>query len=329
MIKKRSTKKVNFEKIKNESVSYFEVSSSKKRRKNPQKNSNALSALSPQVKASFVFLSFALLFLMFSVVSVFAFQSKNFTPKQTQPQVAGASVIQEPETDEASAAYKEWMLEYSADLELPDEDLDVDGLTNMEEFLIGSNPAKATTCGDKRKDAEKLIELTDPVTCKQISLENTQAIKKYEEIVDFAKLRNSFFKEIIKEESAETEQKVDANSLQSVFGVDSVEGLNSVSLDKSKIDFQIKQLEEQKKVIDLIAKVDEYIKLNRSLEPYDREYEIPVSGAVYVDVAKRYDTPLKYVLAIAQRESRFGTDRYTKMVIGLDLDNTRIFFLWD
>ncbi|NJK70795.1 MAG: hypothetical protein HC932_00785 [Thermales bacterium] len=161
--------------------------------------------------------------------------------------MAGASVIQEPETDEASAAYKEWMLEYSADLELPDEDLDVDGLTNMEEFLIGSNPAKATTCGDKRKDAEKLIELTDPVTCKQISLENVQAIKKYEEIVDFDKLRNSFFKEIIKEESAETEQKVDANSLQSVFGVDSVEGLNSVSLDKSKIDFQIKQLEEQKK----------------------------------------------------------------------------------
>jgi hypothetical protein len=145
-------------------------------------------------------------------------------------------------------------------------------------------------------------------------VDDENSIKKYSDVVDLKRIKNSFLQDLTKDEPAlQTAPAPDISdgSLISIFGASSLEDLNNREIDTTNIDRQIEVLQKQAEYIGLIEKVDKYIAQSRSFEPYDRDYETPVSGAVYVDVSIRYDTPLKYVLAVAQRESRFGTDRYT------------------
>lgn len=63
-------------------------------------------------------------------------------------------------------------------------DSDKDGLTNFEEFVIGSNPFDTNSCNKNVSDQENLINLINPATCKGIDLENPQDIKTFGDIVN-------------------------------------------------------------------------------------------------------------------------------------------------
>ena len=62
--------------------------------------------------------------------------------------------------------------------------------------------------------------------------------------------------------------------------------------------------------LEMVTKIQKYIQIYRSQDAIDRNYAAPVHPAVYLDVALKYDVPLKYMLALARNESRFGTDRF-------------------
>lgn len=74
--------------------------------------------------------------------------------------------------------YKSWLYNYNSGLDPGDAandysaDIDLDGLSNYEEFLIGSNPTTAYSCNPKITDAQNLVNLINPVNCKAINLEN-------------------------------------------------------------------------------------------------------------------------------------------------------------
>ena len=80
--------------------------------------------------------------------------------------------------------YKLWVEAINNGIYSPPElDLDVDGLTNYEEFLIGSNPLKASSCNAKITDIQNLINLINPATCKVIDLTNPEEINKFGEVI--------------------------------------------------------------------------------------------------------------------------------------------------
>ncbi len=324
---KTYTKKVNNDEINSGSENFFEISSAnnkqRQRNSNSTNNTGLFSNFSRGMKGSLALLSFALIFVVFSFVTVFAYNNSQSISLATsnQGEVQGVSESIDPATEEpemgefGTDAYQDWIVEKTGNIELAQGDLDSDGLTNMEEFLISTDPLNVSTCGGDLSDSQKLVNLIDPVTCSEINVDDKASIKKYEDVIDINKIKKNLYEDIINEEPAlETTPVADTSdgSLISIFGAESIEDLNGKEIDTTNIEKQIEVLQQQASYVDLIEKVDQYIQKSRSLEPFDRDYAVPVSGAVYVDVSIRYDVPLKYVLAVAQRESRFGTDRYTK-----------------
>ena len=118
----------------------------------------------------------------------------------------------------------------------------------------------------------------------------------------------------VTDSSATKQDTVISNSeVLAAFDANNLQELNQAAGEEVvDVAEEAKLLEKKQTLLQQAQRIDSYIENNRSLEPYDREYPVPVSGTVYLYVAQEYDVPLKYVMAIAQRESRFGTDRFTK-----------------
>jgi hypothetical protein len=58
--------------------------------------------------------------------------------------------------------------------------------------------------------------------------------------------------------------------------------------------------------------VQQYIDQYRSYDNYDNQIQNPVSAQYFIDMSARYKVPLKYSLAMARSESRFGTDQFNQ-----------------
>jgi hypothetical protein len=296
---KSQNTKVDFQKIKDSSDQNFEPIESTYL-KSFSRNNNLF--------VSFGFFACAFIFICVVLLS----SSMNF--KSREPYVLGVSTTSNKEIteegfilDQSIDASSNYFSEIS---ENPHADFDSDGLTNSEEFKLFSNPKLFSTCGDSRGDAEKLIQMIDPANCQPIDFEGGNGLEKYKDIVDFDNLKKNYYSSFSL--GKEISEQNDSLSLIG-FNASSLEELNNLKISKEDIDIQISRLQEQKNQLDKIAKIDLYIQNNRSFEPYDREYPTPVNGLVYLEVSKKYSVPLKYVLAVAQRESRFGTDRYNKI----------------
>jgi hypothetical protein len=231
-------------------------------------------------------------------------------------QVAGARGTKSEEksvTDE-DRAYISWVEEKLQKNAEKEEDEDEDQLTNYEEFLIGTDPKNPKTCGNEKTDAENIVDFVNPLTCDEINLNDAKEVEKFKKLIDF----DTVNKKVARAEAAippltskTPDQKDAGESLLGTFGATSLESLNKQQFTADKLKTDIDSIQEKQKYIVLIEKINKYMRTYRSLEPLDRNYEIPVNGAVYLEVSLKYKTPLKYVIAIAQRESRFGTDRYT------------------
>lgn len=190
----------------------------------------------------------------------------------------------------------------------PSDDLDKDGLTNNEEFILGSNPVSANTCDKNSTDSQNLLNLIDPATCKNIDILNNDQFARFSKVINIAKIQQQFTQNTITQNTTNSSNK--DNNLLKIFGVTGYDQISKLSTENIK-----RQVETSQTKIDYlntISKIEKYISKYRSYEPYDRDYASPVAPAKYLEVSIEYKVPLKYVLALARNESRFGTDKFDK-----------------
>lgn len=206
--------------------------------------------------------------------------------------------------------YREWSnLQFSEYID-PNEDTDEDQLSNIEEYKLDTDPNNKFTCSGSLSDGEKLSQLIDPKSCKEIDVTNPEEVQKFRSLVDIDAIRSRVFEYELNQpvSTKPLAKSADNGSLLQLFNVSSLEELQKVDL--NGLETQAATYQDKLKVAKTIERINNYINQSRSVEPYDRNYVPPVNGAVYLEVSIKYNVPLKYTLAIAQRESRFGTDRF-------------------
>lgn len=287
----------------------FLSSKAKKSKKNSTKRNIGRASNYQILSKLFRFFSGALMiagvFIFLLGALLFGYIRYNNSDSTIIPQVAGVR----DGGEYSQNPFDSWMLQKTGAVTVRDEDTDGDGLTNYEEFLLGSDPSSEYSCDNEKKDVELVLEFVNPGTCNPVNLESELELQEFSDIVNVELIQQGFV-ESLAEVPEVAENSSGAVTVKEVFGATSLEELNGITEETVNTEEEQKRIAQKAEYIELIRKVDAYMLQNRSLEPYDRNYDIPVTGAVYVQVAEQYDMPLKYVMAISQRESRFGTDRY-------------------
>jgi len=281
-------------------------SSSKFYNKPIKKRSRLLPRLSKRVTAAI---------LMFLVsASIFGFTGFSYY-QQTKTAQAGdvAGVAENVVKYEKLEQYTTWINQKNGSFSEPAEDIDGDGLNNYEEFIIDSNPLSANTCDPEISDSQNLMAFIDPKTCKPMDFKNQDEAKKFEELISLPDIQNNFASDIIANETTDAAEISNTNltssNLLNLFGVQNYNELDNITI--QSLDTQVTEKNTKKEYLRLVGRIEDYIKQFRSYEAYDRNYPAPVHPAVFLDVSLKYQVPLKYTIAIARTESRFGTDRYT------------------
>jgi len=184
-------------------------------------------------------------------------------------------------------------------------DLDGDGLTNLEEFWLNTDPTQKSTC-NANTDLDNLLQLIHPATCQPLDLQNPELDGSLIQIFHFPTLAQKLFLA----QNGEPESKSGRESLYDIFQVQDLSQINPSN--RVAIEKEISLNTKKNEYLLILQRINDYIIKHRSYEEYDRNYPVPVSPAVFLETSLRYKVPLKYVLAVARLESRFGTDRYTK-----------------
>ena len=91
--------------------------------------------------------------------------NSNSNPQSTVSAAEVPSIEPEP-----LGAFEQWMLDNTGFITNTSDDTDEDGLTNYEEFLLGSNVSNKYSCGNAKTDAQLALELINPGTCKKVDL---------------------------------------------------------------------------------------------------------------------------------------------------------------
>jgi hypothetical protein len=203
-------------------------------------------------------------------------------------------------------AYTEWISQQTGLSLHSQDDLDEDGLTNGEEFLLSTDPKDAHTCKSAKTDLENLLKLIDPVTCEQLNLDKKEDLERFGQVVHVPTISQKLFAY----EDSQDEQEPIGNSLYEVFEVDNLNDIDFIN--ESAFQREIELNKKREEYSEVLMRIDQYITNNRSYEEFDRNYATPVGAVVYLETSIQYDVPLKYVLTVARLESRFGTDRYTR-----------------
>jgi hypothetical protein len=272
-------------------------------------NINPLSRV-PRLQVSGLSISLFVFSLMF-VGGIWASANPDLINNLSQfnpAQVAGATekIPQDPET----LKYNQWILEKSDTDSPKEDDLDNDELTNYEEFKLGTDPTNPNTCDPEKTDIQVLLEIRNPVTCEPLDLEDEATLAYYSYVLSLPQIITSTNEQeqtdgAVSELGAETSN----SDLLSLFGVTDYKQISTLTVEQ--LEQELVSKNDKVEMLKAINKIDNYVQRNRSFEIYDRNYEPPVGGAVYLEVSVKYNVPLKYVLTIARLESRFGTDRFT------------------
>jgi len=203
-------------------------------------------------------------------------------------------------------AYNFWITDKVGLLVPAQTDLDDDGLTNLEEFWLNTDPTHKNSCNENT-DLDNLLQLIHPATCQPLDLQNPESDSSLIQIFHFPTLAQKLFLSQI-DESLESK-----SSKESLYDIFQVQDLSQINLsDRTALEREISLNNKKNEYLFILQKTNDYIIKHRSYEEYDRNYPVPVSPAIFLETSLKYRVPLKYVLAIARLESRFGTDRYTK-----------------
>jgi len=240
--------------------------------------------------------------------------SANFFGFEGSPAPAVAGINELAQTSSRSKediSFEKWSIKSVGKVISQEEDSDNDGLSNYQEFHLGTKPDTKYTCDsdNTKTDRENLIELVNPVTCKPLSIENEKDLVLLSSIVKNPSLQN----QIVdlsdsgdKEEDSKIQEPDNNTDILNYFEVESYKDLDSLNINDFDPQTEPLKIEYFKK----INKIAVYIQKNRSFEEYDKKYQTPSHPAVYLQVSLDYNTPLKYILAVGRLESRFGTDRF-------------------
>ena len=214
----------------------------------------------------------------------------------------GVEAAYENSNEDQRTAFDEWSRGYFGKTIDPQGDADADGLTNWEEFLLGSNPTKFSNCENKLSDAQSLFSEIDPGTCLAIHSNDEVVRSKYAKIIDFDILAQSLVRTpkniVLKEQS-----------LSQLFNIADISQID-YSTDDVLAKSQAELLAKKQNYLLQMRAIAEYVTTNRSYGPYDRNFAPPVHPAVFVDTAIKYNVPLKYIVVLAKYTSKFGTDAY-------------------
>jgi hypothetical protein len=214
-------------------------------------------------------------------------------------QVLSANNIKSEQID--SRAYSEWSQKYFGKVVAQGEDNDNDELTNLEEFKLGSNPTKFSSCESKLSDSESVFDLIDPKTCKKIAINDEEVINRVSQVVSIKRLNQQL--------AADKTAESSASSASSSSFIDEL--VNNTLLTKDQLATAQSKIDQQKQYATTLEKITSFMTKYRSYGPLDRDYDLPVTSDVFLRISLKYNVPLKYMMAIARLESRFGTDRYT------------------
>jgi hypothetical protein len=200
---------------------------------------------------------------------------------------------------ELSTKYKTWSYDVVKKVVKLDDDEDKDGLTNYTEFMLGSKPNEAFSCSGNLNDSKTLYAFIDPSTCNKIDLSTSANLKKYQNFINF----NDYSKVIESSPVQKPISVVGGDSLETVFDTKDISKISIDSLKSNYETFDSVKKEYAKKIIAL----NSYFLLYRSSNIKDKDNPIPLSAAQYLDASLKYKIELKYLVAVAQKESSFGT----------------------
>lgn len=192
--------------------------------------------------------------------------------------------------------YSDWSRQIFGKVAGQSEDLDQDELTNLEEFKVGSDPKKYSSCDNEKSDSETLYDLVDPKSCKAITVADDEVLARVSQVMDLQRFNKTLAS------SSSSSQPISAV-------VDDI--INMQFLSKDEVATAQQKLEQQKTYTVLLEKMAAYMEEYRSYGALDRDYELPVKPEEFLRVSLKYNIPMKYMMAIARLESRFGTDRYS------------------
>jgi hypothetical protein len=197
-----------------------------------------------------------------------------------------------------SKAYAQWSEKYFGKVAGQAEDNDTDQLSNIEEYKLGSDPTKYSSCDNNKSDAETLYELVDPKSCKKIQVSDDEVLGRVSQVMDLKRFNQQL---------ASKSTSSSTNSQSSLID----ELIQNQILSKDQILATEQKLAQQKQYAELLEKIAAYMQKYRSYSVLDRDYDLPVTSDVFLKISLKYNAPLKYMIAIARLESRFGSDRYT------------------
>jgi hypothetical protein len=246
----------------------------------------------------------------------------------------------------SSNEYEKWItLNNNGVYSNPDDDLDKDNLTNIEEMYITSNPVKSKTCNPQITDGENLANLFNPATCLAINTNDQDEFAKFNRIINISYIQNNLKTNlnVINQISTESSSATNVIELYKILGLNTKEDLLNVNYEtlKETINNNTTDSPEKLQYLQTIKSTDEYIKKYRSYALYNRNYESPVNGSYYLYASLKYKVPMKYMLAVARIESQFGTNQFNAdgslnrigenqniYSLGLDQSGNNVKFTW-
>jgi hypothetical protein len=225
------------------------------------------------------------------------------------PQVAG--VVSKTDNQNSNSEYDAWINSKVGSNQPPESDYDEDGLTNLEEMAVGSDPANSKSCPGEATDSQNFFNLTNPATCQPLDLNNPDNLKLFSQLTGGAENLQTFLETPAAGDTQADASKnpVPSGDILGLFGVDEYKDVQSISV--KELNDQNARNQQKIQYLNTVSRINSYMRKYRSYDTSDRNWPIPVDGAKYLEVSIQYKTPLKYMLAIARAESRFGTDVHT------------------
>jgi hypothetical protein len=267
---------------------------------------------------NFVGYSFAALSMIFIVFASAAIALKsNMGIVDSSNKTAVADQVEaQNEIDQEVLRYKAWIQSKMGGLDPGyNEDSDVDGLSNYEEFLIGSNPNSPYSCNPRISDTENLANLINPANCKAINLQNSLEANVFYKIIptlNFGQNTNQLELILQSSSAASSSSQSSSSSSSSESKKEDIppSSLSISSSSQSSLTVVAPIAQNSPLVTDLVPKISSYINRYSSYDNFDASGSSPVSPEYYLEVSQKYNVPIKYVLAVGRMESRFGTDQY-------------------
>jgi Mannosyl-glycoprotein endo-beta-N-acetylglucosaminidase len=244
--------------------------------------------------------------------------------------------------------YDKWIIGSNIDkYSPPGDDIDNDGLNNYEEFLIGSNPINKNTCNPAVDDNQNLINLVDPANCLPIDFSVQGQLQKFKDILNITpELEQKYQNQGIQNQAIEIPlviKSLISVSQSSAAIVTDIVPLPSIEtspptkptfievsaeikapkiitenqiasipfVESKKVEVEKVETIEPKSSVNA-ASVQQYIDQYRSYDKYDNQIANPVNADYFINMSEKYGVPLRYTLALARSESRFGTDQFNQ-----------------